>query len=113
MFFAKPPALHRHGLHFLPNQETRAFIKTHDGVERIIRLWIQPQDLLHMSEEVSVDLPETPRFLEMRLQFVFLERFLPACGRCGRNSRVPPLSPPAAAGSTVHSPEELRGRPVP
>jgi len=75
MLFTNLSALQGQGCHLLADEKTGALIKTHHGVERIIRLCIQPKNLFHVSEELGVDLPQIPCFLEMGFQFVFFRTF--------------------------------------
>ena len=56
----------------LTNQEAGTFIETDDGIKRIMRQRVQPENLLHPSDEAAVDLTNAPRLLQVRLQLVFL-----------------------------------------
>jgi hypothetical protein len=76
MLFANLVALHGERLDFVANKKTRAFIKANDRVEWIIGLSIQPEEALHLGQELRVNLPDAPGLLEMRLQLVFF-RILP------------------------------------
>jgi len=76
MLFADLVAVHRQRGDCLADEKTWAFIKADDWVARVIGLRIQPQEALHLGDELRIDLPDTPSLLEMGLQFVFF-RMLP------------------------------------
>jgi hypothetical protein len=63
--------------HLLADEKTGPFIETHNRVSGIAGQRIEPEHLLHGRYEVRVDLAQAPRFLEMRLERVFLS-ILPA-----------------------------------
>ena len=71
MLFAHLAILQRQRLNFVADQKARPFIKANHRVEWIIGLCIQPQDALHLRNELRIDLPDTPGLLEMWLQLVF------------------------------------------
>jgi hypothetical protein len=111
--FANLPALQGQGRHLLPAEKAGALIKTHHGIERIIRLRLHQRLRSPGAMNGALLCPRHHAFLRRGFRSFFFKRFLPACGRGCPHSRVPPLSPPAVAGAAVHSPEGLRCRPAP
>jgi hypothetical protein len=62
------------GSKHIPQELVGAFIKADDGTQRIIRLSVEIEDVLHAPEEVCPNLTEAPLPLLPRLEPVFFER---------------------------------------
>ncbi len=60
------------------DQETWALIETNDGVTSIYRQGVEPQEAFHLRDKSGIDLADTPRLFEVRLQLVFLSISLTA-----------------------------------
>jgi hypothetical protein len=64
--------LHGLGFPYLPDQLTRRLVKTDDGVRRVIRFFINIEDVLHRRPIVATYLGNAPLLLLPGLEVVFL-----------------------------------------
>ena len=71
VLFTHHSALHSDGFDHIANEKTGTFIQTHDRPLRVVRLCIQPQNALHVSQKPRIDFTETPVPLQVRFEFVF------------------------------------------
>jgi hypothetical protein len=55
-----PARFHGDGYQNLVNELTGSFIKTHDGLARIIGLFVQRQHIFPMPNEIASNVPDTP-----------------------------------------------------
>jgi hypothetical protein len=63
---------HRAWQQRIANQETRPLVETHHRIAGVIRLGVQPQNVLQLCQKRGINLREAPGLLQMRLEFVFL-----------------------------------------
>jgi cupin superfamily acireductone dioxygenase involved in methionine salvage len=57
-----PAWFHRERGQNLAQELTRPFIKTHDRPERVVRLFVQGQNIFHMPNEIARNFAYTPAF---------------------------------------------------
>lgn len=72
MLFSDATRLRIEGCDGVPNKEARSLIVAHHRMQWVIGQRIQGQYRLHAGDKPTVDLADTPRLLQVRLQFVFL-----------------------------------------
>ena len=72
MFFAYLSRLQCQRLDFFADQKARTLIIANDGIQRIVGLGVEFQNLLHACQKATVQRSNTPGAFEVWLQFVFL-----------------------------------------
>ena len=66
-----PAGLHRDGSKNLVKELIGSFIKTHDRLTGIIRLFVQRQNIFHRPNEIARNVPDAPALDSARLKHDF------------------------------------------